>query len=41
LSQPFHPCFSLSSVIGLSAAKMEELNLFRGDTVVVKGKKGE
>ncbi|EKU21500.1 transitional endoplasmic reticulum ATPase [Nannochloropsis gaditana CCMP526] len=29
-----------NSVIGLSAAKMEELNLFRGDTVVVKGKKG-
>jgi len=28
------------SVIGLSAAKMEELNLFRGDTVLVKGKKG-
>ena len=30
-----------NSVIGLSAAKMEELNLFRGDTVLVKGKKGE
>lgn len=29
-----------NSVIGLSAAKMEELNLFRGDTVLVKGKKG-
>lgn len=28
------------AVIGLSAAKMEELNLFRGDTVLVKGKKG-
>ncbi len=27
-------------MIGLSAAKMEELNLFRGDTVMVKGKKG-
>lgn len=30
-----------NSVIGLSAAKMEELSLFRGDTVLVKGKKGE
>jgi len=30
-----------NSVIGLSAAKMDELSLFRGDTVLVKGKKGE
>lgn len=30
-----------NSVIGLSAAKMDELSLFRGDTVLVKGKKGK
>jgi transitional endoplasmic reticulum ATPase len=29
-----------NSVICLSAAKMEELQLFRGDTVLIKGKKG-
>lgn len=29
-----------NSVIALSAAKMEELELFRGDTVTIKGKKG-
>jgi transitional endoplasmic reticulum ATPase len=29
-----------NSVVSLSAAKMEELNLFRGDTVLIKGKKG-
>jgi len=29
-----------NSVIALSAAKMEELQLFRGDTVMIKGKKG-
>lgn len=28
-----------NSVVMLSAAKMEELNLFRGDTVLIKGKK--
>jgi transitional endoplasmic reticulum ATPase len=28
-----------NSVIMLSMAKMEELNLFRGDTVLIKGKK--
>ena len=28
-----------NSVIGLSNAKMEELQLFRGDTVLLKGKK--
>ncbi|KAK2724310.1 hypothetical protein QYM36_000977 [Artemia franciscana] len=28
-----------NSVIGLSQAKMDELNLFKGDTVLVKGKK--
>jgi hypothetical protein len=30
-----------NSVICLSAAKMEELELFRGDCVLVKGKKGK
>jgi len=30
-----------NSVISLSAAKMEELQLFRGDTVTLKGKKGK
>lgn len=29
-----------NSVICLSAAKMDELNFFRGDTVIIKGKKG-
>mmetsp|Transcript_25142 Transcript_25142/g.31557 ORF Transcript_25142/g.31557 Transcript_25142/m.31557 type:complete len:268 (+) Transcript_25142:96-899(+) len=29
-----------NSVIALSSAKMEELQLFRGDTVLIKGKKG-
>ena len=29
-----------NSVVSLSAAKMEELQLFRGDTVLLKGKKG-
>ena len=29
-----------NSVVSLSAAKMEELQLFRGDTVLIKGKKG-
>ena len=29
-----------NSVISLSPAKMEELSLFRGDTVLIKGKKG-
>lgn len=29
-----------NSVVCLSAAKMEELNVFRGDTVLIKGKKG-
>jgi transitional endoplasmic reticulum ATPase len=29
-----------NSVVCLSPAKMEELNLFRGDTVLLKGKKG-
>ena len=29
-----------NSVIALSTAKMEELQLFRGDTVLIKGKKG-
>jgi len=29
-----------NSVVTLSAAKMEELQLFRGDTVLLKGKKG-
>lgn len=29
-----------NSVISLSPAKMEELELFRGDTVLIKGKKG-
>ena len=29
-----------NSVVCLSAAKMEELQLFRGDTVLLKGKKG-
>ena len=29
-----------NSVIQLSPAKMEELQLFRGDTVLIKGKKG-
>ena len=30
-----------NSVVTLSAAKMEELQLFRGDTVLLKGKKGK
>lgn len=30
-----------NSVISLSSQKMEELGLFRGDTVVIKGKKGK
>lgn len=30
-----------NSVIALSMAKMEELELFRGDTVLIKGKKGK
>lgn len=30
-----------NSVIYLSVAKMEELNIFRGDTVLLKGKKGK
>jgi len=30
-----------NSVVTLSVAKMEELNLFRGDTVLLKGKKGK
>lgn len=29
-----------NSVVTLSPAKMEELQLFRGDTVLLKGKKG-
>ena len=29
-----------NSVVCLSPAKMEELQLFRGDTVLLKGKKG-
>lgn len=29
-----------NSVVCLSAAKMDELQLFRGDTVLLKGKKG-
>lgn len=29
-----------NSVVCLSQAKMEELQLFRGDTVLLKGKKG-
>lgn len=29
-----------NSVVCLSPAKMEELNVFRGDTVILKGKKG-
>ena len=29
-----------NSVVCLSAAKMEELELFRGDTILLKGKKG-
>ena len=29
-----------NSVVSLSATKMEELQLFRGDTVLLKGKKG-
>ena len=29
-----------NSVISLSPAKMEQLELFRGDTVLIKGKKG-
>ena len=31
--------FSTAQVISLSQAKMEELNLFRGDNVLIKGKK--
>jgi transitional endoplasmic reticulum ATPase len=30
-----------NSVISLSVQKMEELGLFRGDTVMIKGKKGK
>jgi transitional endoplasmic reticulum ATPase len=30
-----------NSVVTLSPAKMEELQLFRGDTVLLKGKKGK
>ena len=30
-----------NSVVALSMAKMEELQLFRGDTVLIKGKKGK
>jgi transitional endoplasmic reticulum ATPase len=30
-----------NSVVSLSPAKMEELQLFRGDTVLLKGKKGK
>ena len=30
-----------NSVVALSPAKMEELQLFRGDTVLIKGKKGK
>lgn len=30
-----------NSIITLSPAKMEELQLFRGDTVLLKGKKGK
>ena len=30
-----------NSVVALSQAKMEELKLFRGDTVKIKGKKGK
>ena len=30
-----------NSVVCLSPAKMEELQLFRGDTVLLKGKKGK
>jgi len=30
-----------NSVVCLSSAKMEELQLFRGDTVLLKGKKGK
>ena len=30
-----------NSVVALSQAKMEELQLFRGDTVKIKGKKGK
>lgn len=29
-----------NSVVSLSAAKMQELQLFRGDTILLKGKKG-
>lgn len=29
-----------NSVVSLSAAKMQELHLFRGDTILLKGKKG-
>lgn len=28
-----------NSTVGLSQAKMDELNIFRGDTVILKGKK--
>merc|ERR1740129_476045 len=35
VSFPFLP------VISLSQAKMEELELFRGDTLLIKGKKGK
>lgn len=34
-----HKCTYLGSVLGSLQAKMEELHLFRGDTVLVKGKK--
>lgn len=30
-----------NSVVALSMAKMEELQLFRGDTVLIKGKRGK
>jgi transitional endoplasmic reticulum ATPase len=30
-----------NSVVCISARKMEELQLFRGDTVILKGKKGK
>ena len=30
-----------NSVVALSMAKMEELQLFRGDTVLLKGKRGK
>ena len=30
-----------NSIVSLSTAKMQELELFRGDTAVIKGKKGK